>query len=253
MAPWLIERFPPHDHFIEVCAGSAAVLAAKDPVGAETVNDLHGEVVNFFHVLQDRERFDDLVDRVAFTPYAQQVFRDALQSESDDPTDRAYHFFVRMQMAVVPGKTGWACGVKGAATRKANKAGRWATMPEHLRWSAERFERVQVTQLEAIEVMRRFDVPGALLFVDPPYHDDTRPGSVGTQSAYDHDDFDHDTFLEAVNRTAYASVAVVHYQHPDYDATMPLAGTYVSYAYNANGKTRPERVECLYLIDRSPA
>lgn len=251
MAPWLIERFPAHDHFVEVCAGSAAVLAAKPRVDAETVNDTYGEVVNFFRVLQDRERFDDLVDRVTFTPYSQQVFREALASESTDETDQAYAFFVRMQMAVVPGKTGWSYGVKGQSTKKTNKAGRWAAMPERLRWSAERFERVQVTQLDAVEVMRRFDAPGVLLFVDPPYHDDTRPGSTGTQSAYDHDAFNHDAFLAAVAETEHASVAVTHYQHPLYDDALPLADTYTSYADNPNHGNRETRVEYLYLLDRS--
>lgn len=29
MAPGIVERLPPHDHFVEVCCGSAAVLMNK--------------------------------------------------------------------------------------------------------------------------------------------------------------------------------------------------------------------------------
>ena len=53
MAPWVIERLPEHDHFVEGCAGSAAIMAAKPPVALETINDTYGEVVNFWRVLRD--------------------------------------------------------------------------------------------------------------------------------------------------------------------------------------------------------
>ena len=48
MAPWVIERLPAHDHFVEGCAGSAAIMAVKPPVACETLNDTYGEVVNFW-------------------------------------------------------------------------------------------------------------------------------------------------------------------------------------------------------------
>lgn len=32
MAPWIVDRLPEHDHFVEACAGSASVMAVKPPV-----------------------------------------------------------------------------------------------------------------------------------------------------------------------------------------------------------------------------
>jgi DNA adenine methylase len=96
MAPWIIERLPEHDHFIEACAGSAAILAAKPRVAAETVNDVYGEVVNFFRVLRDPEDAERLIGMLAFTPYSLAEFRHALTLDAIEPVTRAWAFFVRM-------------------------------------------------------------------------------------------------------------------------------------------------------------
>ena len=46
-------EFPAHRHYVEVCAGSLAVLLAKPPSSAETVNDLNGDLVAFWRTLRD--------------------------------------------------------------------------------------------------------------------------------------------------------------------------------------------------------
>lgn len=254
MAPWIIDRLPAHDHFVEACAGSAAVMAAKPPVAGETVNDVYGEVVNFFRVLRAPDLCADLIDRVAFTPYAHAEFiaaGEVMDGGANDPVERAWAFFVRMQMAVIPGRSGWSYSSGGgAAAAKANKPGRWATMPAHLARAAQRFERVQVTQWDVVDLIRRFDAPGVLFFVDPPYIEESRPRSTGASSAYEHDTFDHERFLGAVQSSRHASFAVTHYPHPFYDAAFAVAGDYESHRNIPNGEGRARQVERLYVLDR---
>lgn len=255
MAQWIIERLPAHDHFVEACAGSAAILAAKEPVAAETLNDVYGEVTNFFRVLRDRVTADELIDRVSFTPYSLPEFRaagDLLECDDVAPVERAWAFFVRMQMAVVPGRTGWSYGVGGRSTRKANKAGRWATMPELLRLCCERFERVQVTDWDVLDLIDRLDAPGVLIFVDPPYSDESRPRSTGVNSAYSHDSFDHAAFIAAMHTARSASFAVTHYADPLYDNSgLDVVGDFDSHRNVPNGSGRSVAVERLYVLDRS--
>lgn len=85
MAPWIIDRLPPHDHFVEACAGSAAVMAIKEPVMAETVNDTYGEVVNFFQVIREKAACAELIDLVAATPYSLAEFQEAGLTHYPDP------------------------------------------------------------------------------------------------------------------------------------------------------------------------
>lgn len=255
MAPWIIERLPEHDHFVEVFAGSAAVMAVKPPVDFETLNDTYGEVVNFFRVLRQPVLAANLIDRVAFTPFSLAEFNDALETDYSSPVNRAWAFFVRMQMAVVPGRTGWSYCKTGSTGKKANKPGRWSTMPELLQLSTQRFDRVQVTDWDACDLIERLDAPGVLFFCDPPYLDESRPTSTGTSSAYVEDSLDHDQFLEALFNTQHASFAVTHYPHPTYDELeWTRVEDYQSHRNIPNGdqtRKHDKTIERLYIYDRS--
>lgn len=260
MAPWVVDRLPIHDHFIEACAGSAAIMAVKPPVAAETLNDLYSEVVGFFRVLQDPEAFGRLVDRVAFTPYALEEFQlagDLLARvlEPADHVEAAWAFFVRMQMAVVPGRSGWSFGVNGASAYKANKPGRWSTMPALLAACADRFAKVQVEQRDILDLIDRYDAPGVLFLVDPPYEEESRPlTGAGDASPYVHDSFDHGAFLAAIHGAKHASFAITHYVHDRYEgAGLEVIGDYESHRNVPNGDGRDVRVERLYLLNRGPA
>jgi DNA adenine methylase len=52
LARRIIELMPPHLHYCEPFFGGGAVLMAKDPKGvSEVVNDIYGELINFWRVL----------------------------------------------------------------------------------------------------------------------------------------------------------------------------------------------------------
>jgi DNA adenine methylase len=254
MAPWIVERLPQHDHFVEACAGSAAIMAVKAPTIAETLNDTYGEVVNFFRVLRS-DRSPELIDLVAFTPYSHEEFLaagDLMETGCEDDVQRAWAFFVRMQMAVVPGRTGWSYGVRGASAAKANKPGRWSTMPALLQAAAARFARVQITDWDVLDLIDRLDVPGVLFFVDPPYIEASRPRSTGASSGYAHDEFNHEGFIAGMHGTRYASFAITHYPHPLYDDSgLGVAGDFESHRNIPNGSGRDRQLERLYVLDRT--
>ena len=70
LAKRIVELMPPHLHYVEPFAGGLAVLLAKDPEGvSEVVNDIDGELTNFWRVLQDPDDFDRLQRPVQATPF----------------------------------------------------------------------------------------------------------------------------------------------------------------------------------------
>lgn len=111
------------------------------------------------------------------------------------------------------------------------------------------------TQTSArVPTFQRLDAPGVLILVDPPYIDDSRPTSIGSSSAYVHDEFDHRAFIAAMHAAKHASFAVTHYPHRLYDdAGLTVAGDYTSHRNIPNGEGRDDRAERLYLLDRSAA
>src|SRR6516225_8713937 len=78
MAGRIIERMPPHLHYVEPFFGSGQVLFARDPKDrrlwwtertsdgripdgvSEVINDLHGDLMNFYAVLKDPDGFPQL-------------------------------------------------------------------------------------------------------------------------------------------------------------------------------------------------
>src|SRR3990172_6999554 len=83
MARHIVPFFPPHETYVELYCGSAAILVAKAPSGLEVINDLNRRVWNFFKVVQ--ERGEELAAALEATPYSRLTFEEACT-----PSDNAF-------------------------------------------------------------------------------------------------------------------------------------------------------------------
>src|SRR5919204_1581455 len=95
LAPWITSLLPPGRTYLEPFAGSAAVLFAKPPSPTEGLNDLDGQVVNFFRVLRDHP--DQLARALRLTPYARAEYQQHAAHHDDpdaDELERARRWFV---------------------------------------------------------------------------------------------------------------------------------------------------------------
>jgi DNA adenine methylase len=63
LARHIVGLMPPHVHYVEPFVGGLAVLLRKNPDGvSEVVNDLLGDLTNFWRVLQGEDTFARLAD-----------------------------------------------------------------------------------------------------------------------------------------------------------------------------------------------
>lgn len=157
--------------YLEPYAGSLAVLFNKPRCHIETVNDLNEDVVNFFRVLRDSP--EKLKQAIEFTPFARNEYESAYE-DTADPIEQARRFSVRCWM-------GFGCsnlyrnGFKsGQQSNSPNPAKAWAEMPEIVIQAAERLKGVQIENLPALELIKRYDTPDVLIYADPPYLHGTR-------------------------------------------------------------------------------
>ncbi|MDX3744916.1 DNA adenine methylase, partial [Pseudomonas sp.] len=97
LASWVTQYFPRHTCYVEPFGGAAGVLMQKPRSYAEVYNDLDGDVVNLFRVLQDPQARAALFEAVVLTPYARQEFERAWEP-AEHPVERARRTIIRAQM-----------------------------------------------------------------------------------------------------------------------------------------------------------
>jgi DNA adenine methylase len=173
LAPWIASLVPEHRVYVEPYAGSAAVLFAKRPAAIEIINDLDGNVVNFFRVLRDREA--ELNRALAYTPYSRDEYAAADLAEPDlDDIERARRFLVRCTQghnaAGAGGRAGWSNGIR----RNQSQAATVVNLVDRLPQVAQRLRQVVIENRDVVECIAAYDAPDAVLFVDPPYLASTR-------------------------------------------------------------------------------
>jgi len=176
----LLPLLPPHKVYVEPFCGAASLFFAKPPSPVEVLNDLNEDVVNVFRVLQDKETHEELRFRLMYTPYARSEFVRAIEmlKQTDlTPVERAWAFMVRQNMGFSgTGSTNGGSWRRNFMSSRscAYACNEWLmrlSMLDAWRW---RLMTVQIDCRDALEVIRYWDSPTTLFYVDPPYVTETR-------------------------------------------------------------------------------
>ena len=88
----------PHRVYLEPYAGSAAVLFRKPRVPVEIINDVDGQVVNFFRVLRDHPA--ELARACQLTPYSRAEYETIVDRAAAGEVERARRFWARCGVPV---------------------------------------------------------------------------------------------------------------------------------------------------------
>ena len=234
MAPLIVAELGPHRAYWEPFCGSMAVLFAKPPCPMETVNDLHGDLVNLAMVVAS-PRWKELYERLGRTFMAEPLFAGAKASISGDAPappadpkgvtdvhlDRAWRYWVVSWM----GRNGMAgCRItdQGISVRYTtgggSSGGRIRNAAESLPALHERLRGVVILSRDGIETLAKIaDEPKVAIYVDPPYFQETRGtgrknGSAGgSHYLFDFKADDHERLAETLARFRRARVIVSYY------------------------------------------
>ncbi len=221
LAPTIVKLMGEHRVYWEPFCGSMAVLLAKPPCEMETVNDLHGDLINLAKVIQDKELGFQLYDKLSRTLYAEQLFREAKERWiSGDgiygapDIDRAYDYFVASWMGI-NGFSGtkrnnyqfalrWCVGGGQGATRWMNVVG---SVPA---WH-KRIQNVVIINRDAFKILENIkDETGVAIYIDPPYFIFDK----GSKYTHDFEDENHVELRDLLDRFKKARVIVSYYDHP---------------------------------------
>lgn len=167
MLKHILPLIPKHRVYVEPFFGGGAVFWAKEQSEVEIVNDLNGNVVNFYQQL--KTNFIELKNIVMSTPYSREVYKNAMViyevPHIFSPVHRAWAF--------------WVGTVQGFS----NKIGSWRSATKRSKESTLNYnkkegfneslcERLELTQIEckdAVELILKQDSEETFFYIDPPY------------------------------------------------------------------------------------
>jgi DNA adenine methylase len=226
LAREIVALMPAHLHYVEPYAGGLAVLFAKPCEGiSEVVNDLNGDLMNFWRVLQDRRAFAEFRRRIEATPFSETEWQDAQTQLDQEPAgnhklgiDRAASFFVLCRQSMAGRCQDFAPITRTRTRRGMNEqSSAWLQSIASLPAVHDRLRRVVILRRPALEVLRTHDTPNTLFYLDPPYLPETR--SSGVSERFDMTAEQHEELLDTI-KGLQGKVMLSGYPSQLYDAKL---------------------------------
>jgi len=216
MADRIVAELGPHQAYWEPFCGSMAVLLNKPTAPMETVNDLHGDVINLARVVRDPVDGPRLYRRLRRLLMHEGIFQDARALVVGDDTasaiDRAEAFFLASWMGRngVAGTSNYNYAFCPRYTRNGGHAAtRFRNAVASIPAWRRRLRDVTILQRDAIELIERVeDQEGTVIYADPPYV------AKGAQYLHDFTADDHRALAAVLYRFERTRVVVSYYPHP---------------------------------------
>jgi len=263
IAKWLISNFPDHRVYVEPYGGGASVLLRKPRVYSEVYNDIDGEIVNVFRVLQNPEKAAQLRKLLHLTPFARDEFK--LSFSPFTPTNLKKFGDVEMaRRTIILSLMGFGAdamlrlstGFRAVSNRSGTTpAHDWSNYPDCVPAFVERLRGVTIENRDALDIIRQHDGLETLFYLDPPYVHDTRSRKTNRKSGrvkahgYRHEMTDDDhRELAARLMELRGAVAISGYHCPLYDE---LYGEWQCVEKTTHADGARDRLEALWLSPRA--
>jgi DNA adenine methylase len=165
LADHLIPRFPAHECYVEVFAGGAALYFMRPPAKVEVINDINGELVNLYRIVQ--HHLEEFVRQFKWALTSRQVFRWLQDTIPETLTDiqRAARFYYLQQNCFGGKVEGQSFGTATTSPPGLNLL----RLEETLSAAHLRLSNTFVERLDWKTCIDKYDRPHTLFYLDPPY------------------------------------------------------------------------------------
>lgn len=165
LADKIIKRIPSHERYAEVFTGAGWVFFRKPQTRLESLNDINGDLVAFYRVLQNH--LEEFCRQFKWLLTSREMFDDfRSQQEARGLTDiqRASRFYYTQRLAFA-GRQDGVFGVDKSSPPRINLV----RMEEELSRVHLRLTNVIIEHLHWTEYLARYDDAGTFFYLDPPY------------------------------------------------------------------------------------
>jgi DNA adenine methylase len=160
----LMARLPPHSCYVELFAGGAALYFIRHPAEVEVLNDVHGDVINLYRVVQ--HHLEEFVRQFKWALSSREVFKWLQDTPPETMTDiqRAARFFYLQHNAFGGRVEGQSYGTATTAPPI-----NLLRIEENLSAAHLRLAHAYIERLDWAVCLERYDRPHTLFYADPPY------------------------------------------------------------------------------------
>lgn len=165
LADKLIPLFPNHECYVEVFAGGAALYFMKPQrVLTEVLNDINGDLVNLYRVVQNH--LEEFVRQFKWALSSRQIFEWEKMKRPETLTDiqRAARFYFLQQHAFGARSTNPSFG-----TATTGSAFNLMRIEESLSSAWQRLAGTYVENLDWLTCCEKYDRAHTFFYLDPPY------------------------------------------------------------------------------------
>jgi len=166
LADRIFPLFPRHSCYVEPFAGGAALYFLRPvPAEVEVLNDINGDLVNLYRVVQ--HHLEEFVRQFKWALSSRQVFKWLQETRPETLTDiqRAARFYYLQQSAFGGRVDGQSYGTATTQPPGLNLL----RIEEALSAAHLRLSNTYIEHLPWQECIRRYDRPHTLFYMDPPY------------------------------------------------------------------------------------
>lgn len=165
LAPFILPLFPDHGCYVEPFCGAAALFFLKRPSDVEVINDINGELVNLYRVVQNH--LEEFVRQFKWALTSRTVFEWEQAKVPRTMTDiqRAARFYYLQRNAFGGRVEGQSFGYATTSAPRLNLL----RIEEELSAAHMRLSSAYIENLPWHDVVDRYDRPHTLIYCDPPY------------------------------------------------------------------------------------
>lgn len=165
LANILLQRIPQHRCYVEVFAGGAAIYMLKEPSKTEVINDINGELINLYRVVQ--RHLDEFVRSLRWLLSSRQIFSWLKDSNIHSLTDieRAVRFYYLQKHAFGAKVSSQSFGTATTDRAPLNLL----RIEESLSLAHLRLQGTYIEHLEWRTCIKKYDRPHTCFYLDPPY------------------------------------------------------------------------------------
>jgi DNA adenine methylase len=165
LADHLIPRFPKHECYVEVFAGGAALYFLRPPASVEVINDINGDLINLYRVVQ--HHLEEFVRQFKWALTSRQVFKWLQETVPETLTDiqRAARFYYLQHNCFGAKVEGQSFGTATTTPPGLNLL----RLEETLSAAHLRLSNTFIEHLDWKTCIDRYDRPHTLFYLDPPY------------------------------------------------------------------------------------